>query len=107
MTTTKVSASSRYFARGVFQSSLGFGERSLSRGSSDVESLSYRGFDMGERIEAVREIGPRALGVRDCLSLVAKISGLEQPGNIRGYLLLNIPEYMGSVYIAGSAILVS
>jgi hypothetical protein len=40
VTTTKVSARSRYFARGVFQSNLDFGGGLSSRGSSDVESLS-------------------------------------------------------------------
>ena len=53
-TTTKVSARSRYFARGAFLCDLDLGEVPSARGSSDVESLSYCGFGMGERGQAVR-----------------------------------------------------
>ena len=53
-TTTKVSARSRYFARGAFLCDLDLGEVPSSRGSSDVESLSYCRFGMGERGQAVR-----------------------------------------------------
>ena len=54
VTTTKVSARSRYFARGLFLPDLGLGELSSSRGSSDVESLSYRKSGMAERGQAFR-----------------------------------------------------
>jgi len=53
-TTTKVSARSRYFARGLFPCDLDLDELLSFRGSSDVESLSYCRFGMAERDQAVR-----------------------------------------------------
>lgn len=54
VTTTKVSARSRYFAGGAFLPNLDLGGLSSPRGSSDVESRSYCGFGMAERGQALR-----------------------------------------------------
>ena len=76
-----MSARSRYFAREMFRSDLDLGGWSSSRGSSDVDSRSYRRFGMGERGQAVRDRDRRR---REPLNLRRSIPREAQTADVPG-----------------------